>query len=326
MKLERNRAERRCKTGVQIVFAGVPFLIFAAIAAGFLAGAPKLVAVSSISQAAKSTVTIVERKTLPFMVAAYIGKTNSVISTGFTENDFTYTGSKTWLDDGNGNWRLKLLTSGTFTPSKNVTIDLFLVGGGGGGGTTNTSRLGGGGAGGYTVTHLNIALSPGVSYSITIGGGGAVGAAGGITSIVGTGINYSANGGGAGGTGVTGSPYTADGGNGGSGGGCGKNDGTNKNGGSDGSKGGAGSVNDGTGQGTTTREFGEAGGDLYAAGGGGGTWDSTAGLGGAGGGGNGSKNSVATAGQANTGSGGGGRGSAAGAAGGSGIAIIRNHR
>ena len=47
---------------------------------------------------------------------------------------YAYTGSHTLLDDGDGNWRIKFLTSGTLTFLKNPgSMDLFLVGGGGGG-------------------------------------------------------------------------------------------------------------------------------------------------------------------------------------------------
>ncbi len=54
--------------------------------------------------------------------------------------EYTYTGNASLIDDGGGNWRIKLLTSGvlTFTKLGNAKggIDLFLVGGGcaGGGG------------------------------------------------------------------------------------------------------------------------------------------------------------------------------------------------
>ena len=95
----------------------------------------------------------------------------------------------------------------------------------------------------------------------------------------------------------------------------------------------------GSGQGTTTREFGDATGDLYAGGGSGGQWmylnwpnpiAGGAGGGGAGGG----KNSAAKSGTPNTGGGGGGGTptysttgiSNSGGNGGSGIVIIRNHQ
>ena len=46
-----------------------------------------------------------------------------------------------------GNWRIKFLSSGVFTPLKNMTVDTFLVGGGGGskGGSSNNSTTAGAG-------------------------------------------------------------------------------------------------------------------------------------------------------------------------------------
>ncbi len=326
MKLERNRAERRSKRGIPILYNGIPYLIFAALAAGFLLGAPQLAATSSIAQSAKSTTTILERRQFPFAFAGYLGKTNSVLSRGFTESDFTFTGSKTWLDDGDGNWRLKFTSSGTFTPQKNITIDIFLVGGGGGGRNSTTQYAGGGGGGGYTGTWASITLNANVAYTVTIGAGGAGnGGTGGTTSISGTGINTMSRTGG-----TPGATYYY-GGNGGSGGGA---DGPDGYGGSDGSVGGGDYRGNyrGSGQGTTTREFGETSGALYAGGGsGGGEW-SVSGSAGAGGGGKGGDAGYnGAAGTTNLGGGGGGggcNGSAvrAGAAGGSGIAVIRNAR
>jgi len=234
---------------------------------------------------------------------------------------YTYTGSSTVIDDGTGNWRIKFLTSGTFTPLVSLDIDAFLVGGGGGGGTYPTSAHGGaGGGGGYTGTYTNISLSRNVSYNITVGGGGGPGSAGGATSIIGTAVNYSKNGGASGGE----SQYQASGGAGGSGGGEGATWGYA--GGSNGSNGSG--TYFGAGQGSTTREFAEATGTLYSGGGGGGCWDHAAGAGGAGGGGNGAQNNTsATAGVTNTGGGGGGRaGYGLASSGGSGIAVIRNAR
>ena len=46
---------------------------------------------------------------------------------------FTYTGAYQIIDDGNGDWRVKLLTSGELIFNKNVVLDVFLVGGGGSG-------------------------------------------------------------------------------------------------------------------------------------------------------------------------------------------------
>jgi hypothetical protein len=334
MKLERNRAERRSEKGASILYKGIPYLIFAALAAGFLLGSPQLSATSSIAQTDKSTVSIVQRRQFPFAFAGYLGKTNSVLRRGFTEKDFTYTGSKTWIDEGHGNSRIRFLTSGTFTPKKKMVIDAFLVGGGaGGGGNGNTGLLsvGSGGGGGYTATYRTVTLNANQAYPIVIGGGGAQSANGGNT----TGFGFTGYGGGAGYK-VASSYGVANGGNGGSGGGAnGRTSGWVQGGagGSDGSNGGAVLASGGVGQGATTREFGEAGATLYSGGGGGGSYSNSivAGQNGNGGGGRGygGPGGGPTAGTANTGGGGGGGSSDAnyyGAVGGSGICVIRNAR
>ena len=47
---------------------------------------------------------------------------------------FTYTGNYQIIsEDDSGNWKIKFLTSGTFTAMNDVLIDIFAVGGGGGG-------------------------------------------------------------------------------------------------------------------------------------------------------------------------------------------------
>ena len=208
---------------------------------------------------------------------------------------FTYTGTYTLIDDGSKNWRIKFLTSGTFTPKKAMTVDLFAVGGGGGSAHSAGSYADAGGGGGYTNTVLNQSLTANTGYVVTIGAGGitATGGTSSFSSLI------SANGG---------KPGSFDtGGNGGSGGGP-----IGGNGGSNGSNGSSGATtNVGLGQGTTTREFGELTGGLYAGGGGG-----YAANGGAGGGGNSFQE-----GAANTGGGGG-----CARNGGSGIVIIRNAR
>ena len=233
--------------------------------------------------------------------------------------DFTYTGSCEVIDDSNEvsgvQWRIKFLTSGTFTPLKNMLVDTFLVGGGASG-----SKSGGGG--GYTQTVKSINLTAKNPYEIIIGAGGvgrktssstSDGNDGGTTSA----FNYNAEGGNGGiystqpSSGVTGSC-------GGSGGGSA----LGGNGGSDGSAGAYwGNSTAGKGQGTTTREFGESTGDLYSGGGGGSKSGREYGFGGAGGG--------ATAQQSaadNTGGGGGGNWNGQPGSGGSGIVIIRKHK
>ena len=219
---------------------------------------------------------------------------------------FTYTGTYEYIDDGGGNWRIKFLTSGVFTPLKNMKIDAFLVGGGAAG--SKYAGRGGGGGGGYTITKKSITLAANTEYPVTIGAGGSsAGKAGGNTSA----FEATANGGQA--------VSSYKGGNGGSGGGAGAStsSATSGNGGSDGSDGGSTAVSGGSGQGTTTREFGEESGKLYAGGGGGAYSGGSVGKGGDGGGADGLKSA-----EDNTGGGGGG----VKGLGGSGIVVIRKHK
>ena len=197
---------------------------------------------------------------------------------------FKYTGQYSFIDDGGGNWRIKFLTSGVLTWLKDTMIDVFLVGAGGGANSTPPQA---GGGGGYTKTVKNVSLAENTQYTIEIGTGGES-VNGGRTSAFGS----TAEGGKVGGNG------RGNGGNGGSGGG-----GNGAAGGIDGANGLSGGIfSGGTGQGSTTREFGESTGDLYASGGSG-------------------DSSGATAGADNTGDGG-----DIGKAGGSGIVVIRNAR
>lgn len=239
--------------------------------------------------------------------AAYYcnGSSWTKISSEFNPaTDVTYTGTKQFIDDGSGHWRVKLLTSGTlkFTNPPPTTIDLFLVGGGGG------SSWGGGG-GGYTATHKSITPVAGTSYSVVVGAGGAEKAKGGTSSAFG----FTA----AGGNGGSFADYNINnttnrnGGNGGSGGG-GYPSG---NGGSNGGNGVTVQQSGGTGQGSTTREFGATTGTLYA-GGGAAAFQGTGGSGGGG--------SSGAAGATNTGGGAGGGDTFK--TGGSGIVVIRSHR
>lgn len=248
--------------------------------------------------------------------------------------EFTYTGDLEIVSDDDqpitvsqGNWKIRFLTSGTLTfinlNGAENGIDVFLVGGGGGG-----SRAAGGG--GYTKTLKAVKVSVGTAYLIEVGAGGIAGvgnskagSAGGTSNAFGA----SANGGKANGT-----ASSFVGSDGGSGGGASSANGAGGKGGSDGSDGfdrGGKNNGSGKGQGTTTREFGESGGKLYAGGGGGGTTTSSnGGAGGAGGGGaGGNTRGGAASGATNTGGGGGGAANnKAGGSGGSGIAIIRNTR
>ena len=211
--------------------------------------------------------------------------------------DFTWSGSDGTclvIDDGGGNWRIKFLSSGVFTPLKDMTIDAFLVGGGAGGGNGILANAAPGGGSGYTTTVNSVQLTANTEYSIVVGAGGTATNNGGKS----TAFEATASGGRVG----SGSASSAKGGNGGSGGGVGTGEG-----GIDGANGGG--VNGGTGQGTTTREFGESTGDLYATGGGG------------------SDSSTAEeSGAPNTGDGGSGSRTVKAGEGGSGIVVIRKHK
>lgn len=253
---------------------------------------------------------------------------------------FSFNGTYEEIDDGNGNWRIKLKSSAEFTPinlgTGNGLVDIFCVGGGGGG---NLS----GGGGGYTSTVRGVTLASGQKYSAIVGAGGGVGARGGTTAFSSL---ISAAGGYPGKTGGSGR-----GGDGGSGGGDFGGTGRAGSGGSNGSDGYANWIEiydssagwywaedtpAGQGQESTTTEFGE-GGTLYAGGGGGGSAPSNGknikGYGGNGGGGGGACRGTgttlaATSGSPNTGGGGGGGNSDGYSSkpGGSGIIVIRNHR
>lgn len=265
-----------------------------------------------------------------------------VCAGGKPKMKFTYTGDYVVRKDG----VVELLTSGTIVFLEPKVIDLFLVGGGGAGGSDarNTVVGCGGGGGGYTRTVRNYSVTPNTQYNVIIGAGAEASrtvdkptsgsTSFGDFSVVGGGsvqLNRSSN-----------ADYTV-GANGGSGGGGGRYD--KSTGGAGGSDGGNGEYGNGSvqipaqGQGTTTREFGEADGKLYAGGGGGGTYISAQSpvyaLGGAGGGGDGAwgaganRTQAAGAGGANTGGGGGGGVGVGGVAniiggsGGSGIVCFR---
>lgn len=190
-----------------------------------------------------------------------------------TKPVYEYSGKHEYIDDGDGNWRIKFTSSGKLKwLSKTMKIDVFGVGGGGGGGGSSgvMNSYGGGGGGGYTKTVKPIEIANNQEIDIIIGAGGSPSLAGGTTTF---GNILSVNGGKPGGTS---SPYGntrgGTGGNGGSGGGgAGEPGNFAGKAGSDGQNGGAGttvegSVAGGTGQGTTTREFGEPGGPLHAGG------------------------------------------------------------
>lgn len=214
---------------------------------------------------------------------------------------FTYTGTFEYIDDGGSNWRIKFLSSGVFTAKRDLLVDVFLVGGGASGLYSTLPNETPGGGSGYTTTAKSVQLTKDTPYDIVVGAGGGeqvgtAGSDGGKSSALG----FEAEGGKKG----SGASTQAKGGNGGSGGG-GRNKGE---GGVDGANGGG--INGGTGQGTTTREFGESTGELYATGGG----SSESSTGG-------------TPGKENTGNGGSGAtGGLVNVHGGSGIVVIRKHK
>jgi hypothetical protein len=215
---------------------------------------------------------------------------------------------------------------------------LVVAGGGSGGGYVG----GGGGAGGLLTGTL--AVTPGSSYTVTVGAGGTAvtsttrgnsggnsvfdtvtatgGGGGGARNGTTAGISGGSGGGGAfnagaGGTGTSGQGFAGAANNGANGSASG--------GGGASAVGGTNATNGGTGgAGTASSISGSS--VTYAGGGGGGTDAGSGGSGGAGGGGAGALSGNGTAGTANTGGGGGGAGSAGGAAtsgaGGSGIVII----
>ena len=185
----------------------------------------------------------------------------SAISAPIVGEDFNWSGGDgTYqvLDDGGGNWRIKFLSSGTFTPLKDMVIDAFLVGGGG----ASAGNYCGYGGAGYTTTVRSVVVAANTAYPIVVGAAGTqtytVQSDGGTSSAfsaVANGGHHSVSGD---------KNWKKTGANGGSGGG-----GQYADGGTDGSDGATGDTAGGKGQGTTTREFGEADGDLYASGGGG---------------------------------------------------------
>ena len=182
-------------------------------------------------------------------------------------------------------------SGGTFTPSVALSCDVLVIGGGGGGGNGGSYSGGGGSAG--TVTY---ASSQNISsaQTVTIGGpgsGGYAGGAGTTSSFGGT----SASGGSGGATGSTSGGIGAGGSNSGANGGP------------------------GTGAYSSLASMTNSGvGGFYAGGGGAASF----GAGGSGGGGAGSGTGTGSAGVSNTGSGGGG-GGYTGGPGGSGIVIVR---
>lgn len=181
---------------------------------------------------------------------------------------FSGQGKITLLSDDGSSGYAEFTSSGVLTWKGNrvpKNVDVFCVGGGAGGCYGKTVQgaeyAGGGGGGGYTATAKNQTLPK--ETAVTIGAGGAIGAAGGTTSV---GALCTANGGQPGS--MEGTTYSSfSGGNGGSGGGDGGRGYNNSvsssingsKGGTDGGNGektvsgGSGKV--GVGQGTTTKDL-----------------------------------------------------------------------
>ena len=295
-------------------------------------------------------------------IVSYFGTTLSANSTltlygiknlkKATGNSIKATGGNTTLFDGTYVYHV-FTSTGTFQPTTPLTADILQIAGGGGGGTNASGRGGGGGGAGGLLSLSNTFFSSGVTYTCTVGAGGAAATNGNNSQI---GPLTASVGGGKGGNGAV---AGSDGGSGGGGGGnasygsatSGQGNiggvGTGNQGGGGGgagAAGGAGTADSGPSGaggngssayslwGLTTGTGQNVSGTYYFAGGGsgGGNTSTTTAIGsaGLGGGGFGSyNNTVPTAATANTGGGGGGGGyyisSYSGGAGGSGIVIVR---
>ena len=270
---------------------------------------------------------------------------NPVYNSNGQSVDIVYSGTtKGWIPNSDDVVSLE-------TPQTIDTEYLVVAGGGSGG----KGDAGGGGAGGHLTNFggTAISLTPGVTYTVTVGGGGAAVSSGdgnpGVNSVLsGTGITtITAIGGGRGAS----AAFDVSG-DGGSGGGAGHlqpggapggsgtvgqgNDGGNGAGNSAPAYAGGGGGGAGAAGGNGSGSAGGAGGvglsnsitgsAVFSAGGGGGfanNNDAAAGAGGNGGGGAGKESSAGVAGTANTGGGGGGSNGAPSGAGGSGVVILR---
>ncbi len=172
---------------------------------------------------------------------------------------YTFTGNHTLVKDENNHWRIKFLSSGVLEwLDEDMNLDVYLVGGGAGGekGSNGSSSgwgtVGGdGGYSGYTKTVKKHSIHKNDRVQVEIGAGGrsnqGAGGTSKFASISVSGGTSSGGGskGGRGGSWTTSNPVTEHAG---------------EKGGSDGAGG----------QGTTTREFGDAGAPMHAGGGGGG--------------------------------------------------------
>lgn len=185
---------------------------------------------------------------------------------------YDYTGQHTLIKDNAEQewWRIKFLSSGVLTwLSADAEIDVFLVGGGGCSDGYEIYTPTNGGGGGYTKTQNKIRITKNQRISIEIGAGGAK-SDGGVTkfdtiTVEGGKKNGDGGSGGGGYAYVPISAYTPHGGKGGEDGADGEYGTAYTSIGEetmDGLKRGE----PGRGQGTTTREFGELGAELYSSG------------------------------------------------------------
>ena len=128
------------------------------------------------------------------------------------------------ITDVNGYRIHTFLTSGTFTTTESLNVEVLVVAGGGGGGS---SAVGGGGGAGGMLTGNYAVPGLGAGYAVTIGGGGNGGGSassvdgnpGGDSSIIGGDVSIISTGGGGGGSSLVGAEAGNNGGSGGGGGG-----------------------------------------------------------------------------------------------------------
>jgi hypothetical protein len=88
--------------------------------------------------------------------------------------------------------KVQVFTStGSFvTPSNTSAVEVFLVGGGGGGGGTGGTAITSGGGGGGGVIRRLISVTPGTTYTVTVGAGGAGGSSSGTSGANGSDTSF----------------------------------------------------------------------------------------------------------------------------------------
>ena len=111
-------------------------------------------------------------------------------------------GGSTDIISGTDDYLHVFTGNGTFTPKIPLTARILVVGGGGSGG----GCIGGGGGGGAAIEQNDVTLTPGVTYTVTVGAGGQTagnnwnhGKAGEASSLIGGTVSITADGGGYGG-------------------------------------------------------------------------------------------------------------------------------